>query len=70
MQIAETARGGKGNQALFLAVELGRREWKLGFGTAIGKRPRERSVLAGDVDVVKEEIRVRSDGSASDRRRR
>jgi hypothetical protein len=33
MNKAETARNGKDTRALFLALELGRREWKLGFGT-------------------------------------
>ena len=56
METAETARGRKGNQVLFLALELGRREWKLGFGTAVGKRPRERTVLAGDVGALEDEI--------------
>ena len=56
MQTAETARRQKGNQVLFLALELGRREWKLGFATAIGKRPRERSMNAGDADGLEDEI--------------
>ena len=37
---AETARGRKDIRVLFLALELGRKEWKLGFLTGIGKRPR------------------------------
>ena len=56
MQTAETARRQKGNQVLFLALELGRREWKLGFATVIGKRPRERSMNAGDADGLEDEI--------------
>ena len=56
MQTAETARRRKGNQVLFLALELGRREWKLGFATVIGKRPRERSMNAGDADGLEDEI--------------
>ena len=56
MQTAETARRRKGNQVLFLALELGRREWRLGFSTGIGKRPRERTVVAGDADGVEAEI--------------
>ena len=56
MQTAETARRRKGNQVLFLALELGRREWKLGFATVIGNRPRERSMNAGDADGLEDEI--------------
>ena len=56
MQTAETARRQKGNQVLFLALELGRREWKVGFATVIGKRPRERSMNAGDADGLEDEI--------------
>ena len=56
MQTAETARRQKGNQVLFLALELGRREWKLGCATVIGKRPRERSMNAGDADGLEDEI--------------
>jgi transposase len=56
MPTAETARWRKDSEVLFVALELGRREWKLGFSTAIGKRPRERSVAAGDIARVKDEI--------------
>lgn len=56
MQHAETTRGGQDNRALFLALELGRREWKLGFATGMGKRPRERSVRASNVDALEAEI--------------
>jgi transposase len=41
---------------VFLALELGRRDWKLGFGTGVGKRPRERNVEACDVDAVEDEV--------------
>jgi transposase len=40
-----------------LALELGRQDWKLGFATGMGKRPRERVVKAGDIDGLEEEIR-------------
>ena len=56
MGTAQAARGVKGNEILFLALELGRREWKLGFGTGVGKRPRVRSVEAGDVDALEVEV--------------
>jgi len=56
MQSAETARGGQGNRVLYLALELGRREWKLGFATGMGKRPRERTLQAGNVDGLEREI--------------
>ena len=57
MGTAQAASGVEGSQVLFLALELGRREWKLGFGTGIGRRPRVRSVRTGDVDVLEEEVR-------------
>ncbi len=41
MNKAETARTGEDTRVLFLALELGRNEWKLGFATGMGKRPRE-----------------------------
>jgi transposase len=53
---AGTVRQRKDSRVLFLALELGRQEWKLGFLTGMGKRPRERVVRAGDVDGLEEEI--------------
>ncbi|NIQ90850.1 MAG: IS110 family transposase, partial [Deltaproteobacteria bacterium] len=41
---------------LYLAFELGSKEWKLGFSVGFGQRPRERTVLAGDLAGVKREI--------------
>jgi len=41
---------------LYLAFELGSKEWKLGFSVGFGQRPRERTVLAGDLSGVKREI--------------
>ncbi|NIM98017.1 MAG: hypothetical protein GTO24_08055, partial [candidate division Zixibacteria bacterium] len=32
--------------ALYLAFELGNKEWKLGFTVGFGQRPRARTVLA------------------------
>jgi transposase len=45
------------NQAdLYVAFELGQKEWKLGFTVGFGQRARERTVLAGDLSGVKREI--------------
>ena len=45
------------NQAdLYVAFELGNKEWKLGFTVGFGQKPRERTVLAGDLGGVKREI--------------
>jgi len=45
------------NQAdLYLAFELGSKEWKLGFSVGFAQRPRERTVLAGDLCGVRREI--------------
>jgi transposase len=41
---------------LYLAFELGNKEWKLGFTVGFGQKPRERTVLAGDLGGVKREI--------------
>jgi transposase len=41
---------------LYLAFELGSKEWKLGFSVGFGQRPRERTILAGDLAGVKREI--------------
>ena len=41
---------------LYLAFELGNKEWKLGFTVGFGQKPRERTVLAGDLVGVKREI--------------
>ena len=41
---------------LYLAFELGSKEWKLGFSIGFGQKPRERTVLAGDLAGVKREI--------------
>jgi transposase len=41
---------------LFLAFELGVNTWKLGFTTEAAQRPRERSMPAGAVHVLHEEI--------------
>ena len=43
---------------LYLAFELGNKEWKLGFTVGFGQKPRERTVLAGDLCAVKREIEL------------
>ena len=56
MNKPETVRAEEDTRVLFLALELGRKEWKLGFATGMGKRPRERVVKAGDVESLAAEI--------------
>jgi transposase len=56
MNKPETVRTEKDTRVLFLALELGRKQWKLGFATGMGKRPRERVVKAGDVEGLAAEI--------------
>jgi transposase len=41
---------------LFLAFELGVTTWKLGFTTGVAQRPRERTMPAGDIHGLAEEI--------------
>jgi len=42
--------------ALFLALELSKRTWKLGFTVGLGQKPRERNVPARDLDSIPREI--------------
>ena len=45
------------NQAdLYVAFELGKKGWKLGFTIGFGQKARERAVLAGDLSGVRREI--------------
>ena len=41
---------------LLMALELGRREWKLGFTTGMGQRPRQRTLATAQLDRLPEEI--------------
>jgi transposase len=41
---------------LFLAFELGKDKWKLGFTIGVAQRPRERTIPAGDVARLQQEI--------------
>ncbi len=41
---------------LYLAFELGKNNWKLAFTVGFGQRPRERMIVAGDLNSVKAEI--------------
>jgi transposase len=42
---------------LYLAFELSNANWKLGFTTGTGRRPRQRVIKARDLDALQEEIR-------------
>lgn len=44
--------------ALYLAFELGNKKWRLGFTIGLGQRPRERTIMAGDLVAFQEEIRL------------
>ena len=54
---ATTRREYSGQQTLYLALELGWGEWKLGFTTGLGQKPRLRTMPAGDLTRLSEEIR-------------
>ena len=43
---------------LYLAFELSNKKWKLGFTIGLGQKPRERTIDAGDLLVLREEIRL------------
>jgi len=42
---------------LYLALELSRKEWKLAFALETGQKPRLRTIAAGDIAKLQEEIR-------------
>ena len=46
----------KNQSDLYLAFELGKKNWKLGFTVGFGQKPRERTIVAGDLSAVKAEI--------------
>jgi transposase len=41
---------------LFLAFEVGAKEWKLGFSTGLGQKARRRGIRAGDLEKLQKEI--------------
>jgi transposase len=43
-------------QTLHLAFELGKNTWKLGFTIGVAQQPRERTIPAGDLDILQQEI--------------
>jgi hypothetical protein len=43
---------------LYLAFELGEKEWKLGFTIGLGQKPRERTMAAGEVKALPEAVRL------------
>jgi transposase len=43
-------------EVLYLAFELGRKEWKLAFSVGRGEKPRLRSLAAGDLQGLEQEI--------------
>src|SRR3954467_11638361 len=43
-------------EVLYLAFELGRKEWKLAFTVGRGEKPRLRSLAAGDLGGLEQEI--------------
>ena len=45
-------------RALYLAFDLGNREWKLGFTTGLGQAARLRTIGAGDLAKLQEELRA------------
>ena len=42
--------------ALYLSFELGERDWKLAFTIGLGQRPRHRTIRAGQLGVLDQEI--------------
>jgi hypothetical protein len=59
----------KERRVLYMAFELGRKEWKLGFTTSMAQTPRERTLSAGDLSALEKEIeRARARFGARSRR--
>ena len=57
MNNAVTTRKLEGREGtLYLALELGRREWKLGFATGVGQRARERTIRGRDLEGLRREV--------------
>lgn len=56
--MTETTRGIKytTEPALYLAFELGKGTWKLGFSVGLGQSPRRRTIEAGDLAALQDEI--------------
>ena len=46
----------KDSRVLYMAFELGRKEWKLGFTTSMAQAPRERTLRAADLSALEKEI--------------
>ncbi len=46
----------KGSETLYMAFELGERQWKLGFTIGAGQKPWRRTITARDVGAVLHEI--------------
>jgi transposase len=44
--------------ALYLAFELGKAKWKLGFSIGLGQKPRRRTIEAGDLFALAREVRL------------
>jgi transposase len=42
--------------SLYLAFELSKKKWKLGFSTGLGQHPRRRTMDAGDLPALRQEI--------------
>lgn len=46
----------RSTQVLAMSLELGASEWKMAFSPGLGQAPRQRTVAAGDLEAVKQEI--------------
>jgi transposase len=44
--------------SLYLAFELGKEKWKLGISTGLGQKPRLRTIEAGDLAALEDEVRL------------
>jgi transposase len=57
MQVAPTAKKQYNTESrLYLAFELGNKQWKLGFTIGLGQPPRQRTIPAGDLERLHTEV--------------
>jgi transposase len=55
---ARTGKYSVEGPVLYLAFELGNKEWKLGFSVGFGQRPRVRTISARDLEGLQREIEL------------
>lgn len=55
-QVPHQVQSTEGSAALYMALELGAKRWKMAFGVSVGSATRQRDVDAGDREALREAI--------------